>query len=237
MPDWFARRITTSLAILAALSRVGLHTALARAAMKPATDVPMPPGDRTVLVRVSSRPRNVRMAARETPEIRLSASILAHVQSTGLPDVPVTTLVGEQTDPSIPAVMLDVSRSEMRTHPHGRFVAARPPRRLSRRRQVIGPGRLRCSAGRTRRLLVSRHRPDRRVPRDRRAPRGAASGGQLGVRSTPRRLAANRYRSASHALPFVASSDAAASGASTSTATVRSGPSSSWGGPTSSTSP
>jgi pimeloyl-ACP methyl ester carboxylesterase len=128
MPDWFARRITTSLAILAALSRVGLHTALARAAMKPATDVPMPPADRTVLVRDFFSARNVRMAARETREIRLSASTLTDLQSPGLPDVPVTTLVGEQTDPSIPAklraVMLDVSRSEMRTHPHGRFVAA-----------------------------------------------------------------------------------------------------------------
>ena len=49
--------------------------------------------------------------------------MLAHVQSPGLPDVPVTTLVGEQTDPSIPAklqaVMLDVRRSGMRTHSHG----------------------------------------------------------------------------------------------------------------------
>jgi len=128
MPDWFARRITTSLAILAALSRVGLHRVLARTAMKPATDVPMPAGDRTVLVRDLFLARNVRMAAREAREIRLSASMLDHVQALGLPDVPVTTLVGEQTDPSIPAelraVMLDVSRSEMRTHPHGRFVAA-----------------------------------------------------------------------------------------------------------------
>jgi hypothetical protein len=64
-----------------------------------------------------------------------------------------------------------------------------------------------------------------------------SSGGQLGVRSTARRLAASRYRSASHARPLSASSGTAASGASTSTATVRSGPSSSWGGPTSSTSP
>ena len=82
----------------------------------------MPPGDRTLLVRDFFSTRNVRMAARETREIRLSASMLAHVQSPGLPDVPITTLVGQQTDPSIPAklraVMLDVRRSEMRTHPH-----------------------------------------------------------------------------------------------------------------------
>jgi hypothetical protein len=89
MPDWFARRITTSSAILAALSRVGLHRALARAAKKPATDVPMPPGDRTVLVRDFLSARNVRVAARETREIRLSASMLDHVQAhPGYPTFP-----------------------------------------------------------------------------------------------------------------------------------------------------
>jgi pimeloyl-ACP methyl ester carboxylesterase len=128
LPDWQVRRLRRAFTTLAVLSRVGLHTPLIRAAMRPATEAPMPPGDRAVLVRDFYSARNARGAAREAREIDLSVSFVARLQAVGLPDAPVTVLVGEQTgrreSAKLRAAMQDVGRREMQAHPHGRFVAA-----------------------------------------------------------------------------------------------------------------
>jgi pimeloyl-ACP methyl ester carboxylesterase len=127
-PDRYFRRQRRAFGVLAALSRIGLHTPLIRMGMKQLTDAPMPAADRVVLVRDLYSARNVRMGAREAREINLSTAMLDRLQAAGLPDVPVTTLVGELVDrrgsAELRAAMLDVGRREMGAHRHGRFVAA-----------------------------------------------------------------------------------------------------------------
>ena len=58
----------------------------------------------------------------------MSASTLSRLQSAGLPDVPVTTLVGElvhrREPPGLRAALQEAARAEMQAHPRGRFVLA-----------------------------------------------------------------------------------------------------------------
>jgi pimeloyl-ACP methyl ester carboxylesterase len=127
-PQWQVRRLRRGFTLVAALSRVGLHKPLMRVLMKPATDAAIPAEDRTVLVRDFCSARTLRAAAREAAEIDLSAPSLERLQAGGLPDVPVTTLVGSitgrQESNEIRRRMRDVGRQEMATCPQGRFVAA-----------------------------------------------------------------------------------------------------------------
>ena len=126
IPAWHMRRLRSSLA--AALSRIGLHERLITAVMKPAIDPPMPAAARSVLIRDLTSARNLRMAARETREVDLSVATLTRLQQAGLPDVPVSTIVGGVTgsreSAELRAAMLEAGRREMATHPTGRFVTA-----------------------------------------------------------------------------------------------------------------
>ena len=84
--------------LAATLARVGLHKPLVMAAMKSALPPSMPHAARSVLIRDLTSPRNQRAAAREAQEIGDLGSTLTDLQSRGLPDVPVTTIVGALTD-------------------------------------------------------------------------------------------------------------------------------------------
>jgi pimeloyl-ACP methyl ester carboxylesterase len=127
-PRQQVRRTRAAFAVLAALSRVGLHAPLMRAAMKPATGDPVPAGDRVVVMRDFSLARNVRTGAREASEINTWVPTLRRLQDRGLPDLPVTTLVGGQVgqreSAQLREALLDVGLREMQAHPRGRFVVA-----------------------------------------------------------------------------------------------------------------
>jgi pimeloyl-ACP methyl ester carboxylesterase len=101
-PDWHMRRLRRGFALAAALSRTGLHKPLIMAAMKPAIPCPVPPEARAVLIR-DFTPRNLRMAAREAREVGLSVSALRSIEAKKLPDVPITTIVGERPARGNPA--------------------------------------------------------------------------------------------------------------------------------------
>jgi pimeloyl-ACP methyl ester carboxylesterase len=128
LPDWYVRRIRRTFALLAALSRVGLHAPLLRRILKAATDGPIPPADRALLIRDISSARGVRTGAREARDLNTWLPTLRRLQDTGLPDVPVTTLVGEQNyrlgSATLRAAIREVGQREMRAHRQGRFVAA-----------------------------------------------------------------------------------------------------------------
>ena len=96
--------------------------------IKHLSQLPMPEAARTVFVRDLTSGRNVRTAKREWRETDLSASTLSRLQNAGLPDVPVTTLVGElvhrREPPGLRAAPQEAARAEMQAHPRGRFVLA-----------------------------------------------------------------------------------------------------------------
>jgi pimeloyl-ACP methyl ester carboxylesterase len=127
-PAWHMRRLRRAFSLVAALSRLGLHRRLIMAAMKPVTEPSMPTVARSVLVRDLTSARNVRTAAREAREVGLSVATLLRLQSKGLPDVPVTTLVGARVgskeSAELRGAMLDSGRREMKSHSRGRFVSA-----------------------------------------------------------------------------------------------------------------
>ena len=79
--------------LAATLARVGLPMPLVMAAMKSALPPSMPQAARSVLIRDLTSPRNQRAAAREAQEIGDLGSTLTDLQSRGLPDLPVTTIV------------------------------------------------------------------------------------------------------------------------------------------------
>ena len=58
----------------------------------------------------------------------MSASTLSQLQNAGLPDVPVTTLVGElvhrREPPGLREALQTAARAEMQAHSRGRFVLA-----------------------------------------------------------------------------------------------------------------
>ena len=114
--------------LAATLARVGRHKPLVMTAMKSALPPSMPQAARSVLIRGLTSPRNQRAGAREAQEIGDLGSTLTDLQSRGLPDVPVTTIVGALTDrpklAALRATMVDVGRREMENHSGGRFVIA-----------------------------------------------------------------------------------------------------------------
>jgi pimeloyl-ACP methyl ester carboxylesterase len=127
-PEWLTRRRARGFTLAATLARVGLHKPLIMAAMKPALPPSMPQAARSVLIRDLTSPRNQRAAAREAQEIGDLGSTLTDLQSRGLPDVPVTTIVAALADrpklANLRATMIEVGRREMENHSGGRFVIA-----------------------------------------------------------------------------------------------------------------
>lgn len=118
------RVVRTMFAILATLSRVGLHKPLRRAMVRAAT-AGMPTADRELLLRDLTAKRTLRAAAREARQLS-QVPTLAQILA-GLPDIPVGAVVGERADRGEVkgrAAMVDLFRSAMRSHPRGRFVGA-----------------------------------------------------------------------------------------------------------------
>lgn len=118
------RVIKTMFAVYSALSRVGLHTPLRRARMRPVT-AGLPADDQALLMRELCAKRTVLMGAREARELTQLPSLQRLVND--LPEVPVVALVGEQAgrrEAKDRAAMLNLFRSQMQVHPRGRFATA-----------------------------------------------------------------------------------------------------------------
>ena len=122
------RRMRRAFTVFAVLSHVGLQKPLMAGPIKYLSRLPMPEAARTVFVRDLTSGRNVRTAKRERRETDMSASTLSQLQNAGLPDVPVTTLVGElvhrREPPGLREALQTAARAEMQAHSRGRFVLA-----------------------------------------------------------------------------------------------------------------
>ena len=118
------RVIKTMFTVYSALSRVGLHRPLRRARLRPVTAA-LPVADQAQLMRDFCAKRTVQMGAQEARELTELPSLRQLL--VGLPDVPVVALVGAQAgrgETKGRAAMLNLFRSEMQSHPGGRFVTA-----------------------------------------------------------------------------------------------------------------
>jgi pimeloyl-ACP methyl ester carboxylesterase len=128
MPASHVRRMRRVFTVFAALSHVGLHKRLMGGPIRYLSRLPMSDAARTVFVRDLTSGRNAVTARRDWSEVDLSASTLSHLQDAGLPDVPVTTLVGElvqgREPPGLREALQEAAREEMQAHPRGRFVLA-----------------------------------------------------------------------------------------------------------------
>ncbi|WP_219415513.1 alpha/beta fold hydrolase [Pseudonocardia nigra] len=96
MPRKLVPLLGVSYAAIALLSRVGLHRPVARALLQDAMDA-LPPEDRAHLERTVYAGRNWRAGEREGRWFGRILAVQKQWEATGLPDVPVTTLVGERT--------------------------------------------------------------------------------------------------------------------------------------------
>jgi pimeloyl-ACP methyl ester carboxylesterase len=107
------RRMRRVFTVFAVFSHVGLQKPLMVGLIKYLSQLPMPEAARTVFVRDLTSGRNALTAKRERRETDMSPSRLSQLQNAGLPDVPVTTLVGELfTAGSLP----DCGRHRKRRH-------------------------------------------------------------------------------------------------------------------------
>jgi pimeloyl-ACP methyl ester carboxylesterase len=122
-----ALAIRISYAAIGVLTRVGLHRPLVRVLVSPGMDAPLPPEDRALIMRRLYAGHNWRVAARETRRMTASLRLQRRLEATGLPDVPVTTLVGQRIgrfERRFRHDLIEFSRREMQAHPQGQLVRA-----------------------------------------------------------------------------------------------------------------
>jgi pimeloyl-ACP methyl ester carboxylesterase len=127
MPPRLAWSIRIGFAVIAALSRVGLHRPLVRLLVSQGMDGPLPAEDRALIIQRLYMGRNWRVASQETSQIHTALAVQRRLEATGLPDVPVTTLVGQRIgrfERRLRPDLIEFCRREMQAHPQGRFVPA-----------------------------------------------------------------------------------------------------------------
>ena len=118
------RVIKTMFRVFSALSRVGLHTPLRRARLRPVTAA-LPVADQAQLMWDFCAKRTVQMGAQEARELTQLPSLRRLMID--LSEVPVVALVGAQAgrgETKGRAAMLNLFRSEIEPHSRGRFVTA-----------------------------------------------------------------------------------------------------------------
>lgn len=112
---------------IAELSRAGLHRPLVRATLHPGLGALRDVADGPGILDAAYDGRNWRAASREVHEADPALERLGLLEEAGLPDVPVTVVVGGRADRgerrSRPA-HVDLTRREMAAHPRGRHVVA-----------------------------------------------------------------------------------------------------------------
>ncbi|GAA3241686.1 alpha/beta hydrolase [Pseudonocardia petroleophila] len=119
--------VRTSFALIAGLSRVGAHGPLARAALGPGLAALVPGDGRDGLLAAVAEGRNWRAGNAEVRDADPRMRVLPRLERAGLPDVPVTTVVGSRPDRGERrrrAAQVAFTAAEAARHPHGRAVAS-----------------------------------------------------------------------------------------------------------------
>lgn len=122
-----ARAGRALVSVVGAAARFGLHRPIVRPFVASALQSTLTPAERRHLDDHVYTARNWRAAARELRDDRGWFAATARLEAAGLPDVPVTTVVGLRTGPGERAIrprIVEFGRREMAAHPQGRFVTA-----------------------------------------------------------------------------------------------------------------